>query len=299
MKKLISIIAVVLLASTSLFGFSGCGGGDRITIGSKDFNENIVLGEVYAQLIEANSDIKVTRKLNLGGTFVAFEALKSGSLDIYPEYTGTALMGHLNMNLPENPDPDDIYNTVQSEFNSQFNIKWLKPHGFNNTYAIAVTRAVADEYNLKKCSDLIGVAQNLTFGAEHEFFNRDDGFEGFTELYGVAFKGEPVKMNVQLKYQAIGQGNMDVTDAFATDAEIIEYDLVVLDDDLGFFPPYYAAPIVRNATLEKYPQLEDILNKLAGIIDDETMTSLNYQVSVEEKSIEQVAKTFLQEHGLI
>ena len=296
MKKLLIALITIMMVTVMSLGFTACSG-ESITIGTKDFGENILLGEIYAQLIENNSDIKVNRKLNLGGTFVCFEAIKNGGIDIYPEYTGTGMTAHLNLGV--NNDPDETYDIVKSEFNTQFNIAWLEPHGFNNTYAIAVTSAAAETYSLTKCSDLVGVSQNLIFGAEHEFFNREDGFEGFIAAYGIAFKDDPAKMNVSLKYQAIGQGTMDVTDAFATDAEIIKYNLVLLEDDLGFFPPYYAAPIIRNETLEKYPQLEQILNRLSGIITDEVMTQLNYKTSIDQKSMAVVAKEFLEDYDLI
>ncbi|MDD4843054.1 MAG: glycine betaine ABC transporter substrate-binding protein, partial [Anaerotignum sp.] len=231
-KKILSLaIGAVTLVSIAL---TGCGSKDTVVIGSKDFSENIIIGEMLAQLVENKTDLQVDRKLNMGGTFINFEALKKGDIDIYTEYTGTGLTAQLKMDVMT--DPDETYRVVSEEFDKQFDIKWLKPLGFNNTYAAAVSRAVADEYDLKTCSDLIGVSENLVFGGENEFFNREDGFEGFCELYGISFKGDPKMMNVSLKYQAIGNGDMDVTDVFATDAEIKKYDLQILEDDKSFFP---------------------------------------------------------------
>lgn len=294
MKK--TILAAVLIFALSLTLF-GCSGGDKVTIGSKDFGENVVIGEMMAQLIEQHTDLKVNRKLNMGGTFVCFEAIKNGDIDIYPEYTGTGLTAQLKMDVIS--DPDAAYQTVAKEFDEQFGIKWLEPFGFNNTYTLAVTDAVYQEYGIETFSDLAGVSGNLVFGAEHEFFDRQDGFDGLVAMYGITFKGEPKKMNVSLKYQAIGNGDMDVTDAFATDGPIKKFNLKVLEDDKGFFPPYYAAPIIRNETLEAHPELEEILNMLSGKIDDETMTELNYKIDVEGVEIETVAKEFLQSEGLI
>ena len=171
--------------------------------------------------------------------------------------------------------------------------------GLNNTYTLAVTDAVYQKYGVETYSDLAKVSKNLVFGAEHEFFNRQDGYDGLVAMYGFTFKGEPKKMNVALKYQAIGNGDMDVTDAFATDGPIKQYQLKVLVDDKDFFPPYYAAPIIRNDTLKDHPELEEVLNKLAGLIDDPTMTDLNYQVDVEGRDVEVVVKDFLQSKGLI
>jgi osmoprotectant transport system substrate-binding protein len=295
LKKIIGLgLSLVLLSSIVL---TGCSSADKIVIGSKDFSENILLGEMFAQLVEAKTDIKVDRKLNLGGTFVCFEAIKNGDIDIYPEYTGTGLTAQLKMDVIS--DQDEAYRVVAEEFNKQFDIKWLSPLGFNNTYTLAVTDKVYQQYSVKTFSDLAKISNNLVFGAEHEFFDRQDGYDGLVEKYSMKFKGEPKKMNVSLKYQAIGNGDMDVTDAFATDGAIKQYNLKVLTDDMGFFPPYYAAPIIKNSTLEKYPELEDVLNTLANVIDDEAMTDLNYKVDVEGKDVAKVAKEFLNEKGLL
>ncbi len=299
MMKLKKKVAALMLALTLSLAvlLTGCGAGGSVTIGTKDFGENIVLGEMFAQLIEANTDLKVNRKLNMGGTFVCFEAIKKGDIDIYPEYTGTGLTAQLKMDVIT--DPDEAYSVVAEEFDKQFDIQWLQPFGFNNTYTLAVTDAVYQQYGVETYSDLAQISENLVFGAEHEFFDRQDGFDGLIERYNMTFKGDPMKMNVSLKYEAIGKGDMDVTDAFATDGPIKQYNLKVLEDDLGFFPPYYAAPIIRKATLQKHPELEGVLNKLAGQIDDDAMTELNYKIDVEGQEIETVARDFLQSKGLI
>ena len=225
------------------------------------------------------------------------KAIKKGNIDIYPEYTGTALTAQLKMDVIS--DSDEAYRVVSEEFDKQFKIKWLNPLGFNNTYTLAVTNDVYEQYGIETFSDLAVISENLVFGAEHEFFDRQDGFDGLVEAYSMKFKGEPMKMNVSLKYQAIGNGEMQVTDAFSTDGAIMQYNLKVLTDDKGFFPPYYAAPIIKNETLEKHPELEEILNMLSGVINDATMTELNYKVDVEGKQVAQVAKEFLKDKGLI
>lgn len=289
------MIAALLVMTLAL---SGCGGDKKsVVIGSKDFSESIILGEMFAQLIENNTDIEVVRKLNMGGTFVCFEAIKNGDIDIYPEYTGTGLTAQLKMDVIT--DSEEAYRVVAEEFNKQFNIKWLSPLGLNNTYTLAVTQEVVEEYGVETFSDLAAVSEDLIFGAEHEFFNRQDGFEGLVDAYGMEFAGEPKKMQVALKYQAIGNGDMDVTDAFATDGQIIQYNLKILEDDKGFFPPYYVAPIVKNETLEQFPELEGVLDMLAGLVDDATMTELNYRVDVEGESVETVATDFLTNAGLV
>lgn len=288
-KRLIALATAVILAVTV---FSGCTSGKKVVIGSKDFTENKILAEIMAQLIESKTDIKVERKINMGGTFVCFEAMKKGQIDIYPEYTGTGLTAQLK--LPVETDPDKVYDTVSTEFSKQFQIKWLKPVGFNNTYALAVPQELADKNKIESISDLKNISKDLVFGAEHEFFNREDGFDGLIKVYDLTFKNT-AKMDVSLKYQAIGQGKMDVTDAFTTDGQLKALNLKVLEDDKNFFPPYYAAPIVREEILESYPQLEEVLNKLAGKINDETMQGLNYKVDSEKQAIEKVAKDFLYE----
>jgi len=296
-RKIIALAMVLVLALT--FALAGCSSSSdkKITIGSKDFTENTVLGEIFAQLIEAKTNLKVERKLSMGGTFVNFEAIKNGQIDIYPEYTGTALTAQLKMDVLN--DPDETYRIVSEEFDKQFNIKWLKPLGLNNTYTLAVTNEVYEKYGIETFSDLAAISENLIFGAEHEFFDRPDGFDGLVETYGMKFKGEPKKMNVSLKYQAIGNGEIDVTDAFATDGQIMQYNLKILKDDKLFFPPYYAAPIIRKETLEKHPELEEVLNSLAGLLDDATMTELNYKVDVQNQDIKAVAQEFLKGKGLI
>lgn len=294
MKKKIMILTLIIVIAVAMIG---CSGGDKVTIGSKDFSENVVVGEMLAQLIENHTDIKVERKLNMGGTFVCFEAIKKGDIDIYPEYTGTGLTAQLKMDVIS--DPDEAYGVVSDEFDKQFGIKWLEPFGFNNTYTLAVTDEVYQQFGIETFSDLAGISENLIFGAEHEFFDRQDGFDGLVEVYDIQFKGDPKKMNTALKYQAIGNGDMDVTDAFATDGPLMKYKLKVLKDDKGFFPPYYAAPIIRNKTLEAHPELEEVLNMMAGLLDDAKMTELNYKVDVEGQEIKAVAKEFLQAEGLI
>lgn len=291
-RKLAPLLALLLLVPA----LSACAGKEKIVVGSKDFTENKILAEMMAQLIESKTDLAVERKLNMGGTFVCFEAIKKGEIDLYPEYTGTALTAQLK--LPVEADPDKVYETVSEEFEKQFQITWLEPLGLNNTYALAMPRKLADENGIDSISDLAEKSPQFIFGSDHEFFNREDGYDGLVKAYGLKFKGTS-KMNISLKYQAIGQGKMEVTDAFATDGQIKALDLKILKDDKNFFPPYYAAPIVRDDTLKKYPELKDVLNSLGGKIDDETMRDLNYQVDNEKKSVESVAESFLKENGLI
>jgi osmoprotectant transport system substrate-binding protein len=287
---------IVLLIITGLL--AGCGGKkDKIVIGSKNFTENMILGEIFTQLIRDKTDLEVEYKENLGGTMVCFEALKKGELDLYPEYTGTGLTAHLKMDVIT--DADRVYEIVKEEFDQRYKITWLEPLGLNNTYAVAVSGDFAERNKLSKASELAPLSKNLRFGADHEFFNRQDGYPGMIKTYGLKFKGEPVKMDIALKYKAIFEGKIDVTDAFTTDGQLIRYKLKVLEDDKHFFPPYYAAPIVKNETLEKHPEIETVLNELAGKISDAEMQQMNYQAEAEDKAIEDIAREFLVEQGLI
>lgn len=302
-NKLYLILTILMAGILVLTGCSSSEGdasssaeSGKIVVGSKNFNESILLGELMAQLIEEKMDIEVERKLNLGGTLVCFQALKNGDLDVYADYTGTSLMAILKK--PIESDPDKVYNMVQEAYNKEYNIKWLKPFGFNNTYALVVRQDTAEQYNLKTSSDLAKVSDKLVFGTDQEFMNRQDGLKGLKEAYGIKFSEEKA-METALRYQAIANENIDVTNIFATDGELIKYNLSILEDDKNFFPPYYCAPNVNMKTLEKYPELEEVLNLLAGQITDEEMQHLNYLVAVEGKSKEEVAKNFLQEKGLV
>ena len=303
--KRIKILGLILITGLLLSTVAGCGGSSptassgrdgTLTIGSKNFTENIIMAEIMAQTVEANTSLKVERKLNLGGTLICWEGLKKGELDMYPDYTGTGLMAILKREVIT--DPDEVYDIVQQEYNKQFKIKWLKPVGFNNTYATAVTKEFAKKHALNTTSDLKAHAGDLVFCAEQEFFNRNDGFQGFCQAYGLKFK-DTKGMDIGLKYKAVADGKVDVIDAFSTDGELVSYKMKVLEDDKKFFPPYYCAPVVRMDTLEKHPELEDVLNKLAGKISDEDMQQMNYKVKEKGLNPADVAAEFLKAKGIV
>lgn len=289
-------LAMILALLVSACGSVPSPSAKPIVIGSKPFTEGVLLSELAAQLIEGNTQLKVERKFNLGGTIVAFNALKNGDLDLYPEYTGTGLVAILKQ--PAVMDSDKAYAIVQREFNNQFKIKWLKPLGFNNTYAMAVPEELAVQHNLKNTSDLAKIVDTLTFGAEQDFFGRVDGYDGFTQAYGFKFKNVK-QMEIGLKYKAIANKEVNVINAFSTDGLLITYKLRVLVDDKKYFPPYHGAFLVRIGALEKYPQLETVLDKLAGQITDSEMQKLNFEVDQEKKDPAVVVKTFLKAKGLV
>lgn len=295
-KKLIALALVLLLILAML---SGCGASKGVTIGSKQFTESILLGEMYAQLIEAKTDIPVTRKLNLGGVSVCMPAMEKGEIDLYFEYTGTAYNEILDHEFQEGTTPDQILQICQEEMDRDHGITMFDPLGLNNTYDVAVRKDRAQELGLEKISDLASLADTLNFGCGHSFYSRaHDGYEGMTKAYGLGFKDTKL-MDTSLLYEAIDTGDLDVIIVFGTDSLLKKYDMILLEDDLSFFPPYYGAPMCRNETIQKYPELEEVLNSLAGAIDNDTMQELNYQVDVENRSIEEVAKEFLTSHGFI
>jgi len=298
-QKRITMVGAAALVLIALV--AGCGKGSRAgsgTVGSKDFTENILLGEMVAQLIEGNSQIKVTRKLSLGGTSVNFDGLKRGDLDMYVDYDGTAYSVHLGHQEPI-ADPTKIYDQVKKEFEEKFKLTWSKPFGFNNTYAIAMPRKLAEADGIKTVSDLAKHPDKFVLGTTNEFMGRKaDGYDPMVKTYGLKFK-DVKKMTAGLRYNALQQNEIQVMDAYATDGKLKEFDMVILHDDKHFFPPYNGAVIVRMDTLEKNAGLGDVLDKLSGQLNDETMQELNYRVDVKSESVEKVAEDFLRSKSLI
>lgn len=267
-----------------------------ITVGSKDYTEQAVLGNLVAYLIEENTEIQVQRKLDLGGTKVIFGALQKGDIDLYMEYSGTAYSDTLK--YPPISDMNEVYQTVKKEFKDQFNLEVLAPANFNNTYVMAVTQETADRYQLETVSDLKRVAHHMKSGTTFEFWNRADGLPGLQEMYGFQFQ-ENLTMDGAPRYTALVHGDVDVVDAFATDGLLKKLALKPLIDDKQFFPPYYAVPVVRSEVLAKYPEIIPILEQLGEMLTDEVMIELNYQVDELQHSPQQVAKEFLQQQGLL
>ncbi|MEJ2696760.1 MAG: glycine betaine ABC transporter substrate-binding protein [Candidatus Sulfobium sp.] len=268
-----------------------------IAIGAKHFTEQEILGEMMAQLIEARTDIKVVRKLNLGGTMVCFDALRTGDIDLYPEYTGTGLVNILKKKTER--DPDRAYRTVKSLFKKRYDLVWLRPFGFNNTYTLTMRKKQAESLLIEKISDLAPYRNDLQPGFDAEFLERPDGYRGLTKYYGFSFSKTPRQMDPGLMYKALAEGAVDVIDGFATDGRIQAYGLVTLRDDKHFFPPYYAAPLIRAETLKEYPEAGKVLGALSGAISDETMRTLNYKVDGEGERPADVAQEFLRARGLI
>ncbi|HEV3087568.1 MAG TPA: glycine betaine ABC transporter substrate-binding protein [Candidatus Elarobacter sp.] len=275
---------------------ASCGGGDAIKVGSKNFTEELILGELYAQSLE-HAGLKVTRKLNLGTTDIAMAALKRAEIDLYPEYTGTALLNVLH--LAPTSDPRRAYDTVKTAYAKQFDLVWLDPAPFNDTQAMATTQKVAGAYALGRLSDLAAKANELRLGAVPEFLTRADGLPGLQKKYGgVKFKQVKIVDN-GLKYQALEHGDVDVIIAFSTEGQLKADSLVILEDDKHFFPVYNAAPVVRKAALDAKPSLAAPLNKLAPLLTNDVMQNMNLQVDGPQKrEPADVARDFLKQNGL-
>ncbi|WP_312652337.1 glycine betaine ABC transporter substrate-binding protein [Proteiniclasticum sp.] len=296
-KGLLAATAAVLVL---LFGITAIGNAgqskDSITIGGKDFTEQFIVTHLMADMIEDRTDLRVIRKENLGGTQVAFNALKNADIDLYLEYTGTIYGDTLGYS--PNSDMDEVYDTSKADLKEKYDIDALKQFSFNNTYVLSVTEETAEKYGLEKISDLAPVADDLKIGAVLEFLNREDGVVGLKKHYGFSF-GEEIGINGANRYLALTNGETDVTDAFSTDGLLKKFNLVMLEDDQNFFPPYFAVPILRSGLLEEYPEIAPVLDELGTVLTNEIMIDLNYRVDELQEQPRKVAHDFLVEQGLI
>jgi len=264
-------------------------------VGSKDFTEQIILGELLAQAIEAKTDMKVERRFDLGGS-LAHEALVGGAIDAYVEYSGTALRAMLKGR--PSADPQDVYRRVKSEYANRFKLEWMEPLGFNNTFAILVRGEDARRLGLKTISDAAKLSAQWRAGFGQDFMSRQDGYPGFVRTYGFHF-AETREMDLSLTYRALAEHQVDLIAGNSTDGLISRYGFVQLTDDRGYFPPYDAVPVVRQATLDKYPRLRDILRNLGGILTVEEMRKLNYAVDGEHREARDVVREFLRRKGFM
>lgn len=285
----IATIIVIALLFLSEIDFSKKSE-DTIRVGSKDFTEQEILCYMTSHAIENNTDINVETECNLGGAQVVFSALTNDNIDLYIDYAGTDYTDILD-HKPIS-DVDKVYKTIKKEMKQKYNIEVLDQMAFNNTYALAVTKETAEQYNLKTISDLTRVSNELTIAPTLEFINREDGLPGLKKAYGLEFK-DTIGIDGSPRYTALQNNNAQVIDAFTTDGLLRKFNLVVLEDDKNFFPPYNAIPLVRGDTLKEYPEIEDILNKLGTYLTDEVMQDLNYQVDELGNSPEQVAINYL------
>jgi osmoprotectant transport system substrate-binding protein len=263
----------------------------HLTIGSKFFTEQVILAELLAQHIESRTNIPVDRKTNLGGTLLVHKALLSGDLDLYVEYTGTALTAVLN----ESPGQDNsaaIYNRVKQQYAQRFNLDVTEPLGFENTFAMVVRGTDAQNLHLRTMSDLTPIAPKWRAGVGYEFIERPDGFPGWSARYNLHFAAQPSVMDLGLLYRALLDHQVDIVAGNSTDGLIDSLHLVALEDDRHYFPPYDAVPIVRRAALEKFPQLRQALADLSGKLTAAEMRHLNAQVDADQRDVATVVRAF-------
>lgn len=300
----------LFLAGAMLFAIGGCGKTEQdtekntakntepIKIATKPMTEQYILGEILKQLIEDKTEYEVEVTAGIGGgTSNIHPAMEKGEFDLYPEYTASGwvmVLGHEAGAVSE----DEIFEELKKEYQDKFQMTWVGLYGFNNTYALAVRKDVADQYQLKTCSDLAEVSGNLVFGGNPDYIEREDGFKGVCNAYGMEFS-KVKDIDIGLKYKAMEKGDIDVTNGFTTDAQISRDDVVVLEDDKQYQVNYFCSTVVRKDALKKYPKLEETLMLMDGILSDQEMAEMNYQVEVEGKDETQVAKAFLIEKGLI
>ncbi len=289
--KLRKICALLLLAALVL-SLAACGGkteGPVVKVGSKDFTESLIVGEIYALALE-DAGYTVERKMDIAGSLV-HEAITQGDIDLYPEYTGTGLMNILQMDMIT--DPDEVYRVVKEEYAKQFDLTWLDASQVNNTNGFAIRRDVAEEYGIRTISDLQKNADKIRVCSQGEFEYREDGLPGLEKLYG-PFDFQSINVyDSGIKYQVLENDEADLCFGYSTDAQLAQTDkFAYLEDDLHFFPPYYLAPVVRSELLEAHPDIADALNKVSAALDTETAIALNAQVDLDKREVDEVAREF-------
>jgi osmoprotectant transport system substrate-binding protein len=267
-----------------------CSPREAVVVGSKNFTESVILGEIIAQELEYRG-LPVVRKLNLGGSFVCHHAMLAGDLDVYVEYTGTAYSAILE--LPQERDPQRVRAVVDSVYAAQWDLEWTEPLGFENTFAMLIRGETARRLGLTKMSEAVPHAAEWRGGFGYEFLGRQDGYPGLLDWYGLKLRGTPAGMEPGLMYRALADGTVDIVAGNSTDGQIAALDLFHLEDDLRYFPPYEAAPVVRGAAVERHELLREVLRDLGGTITADRMRRLNYLVDVERRDVWEVVGEFL------
>lgn len=298
-KKALSALIVFFTIALFVIVFPFLSGrsNNEFTIGAKLGAEPEILINMYKLLIEEHTDLTVALKPGLGKTSFVFNALKSESIDMYPEFTGTALSEFLKEEAVSN-DRKEVYEQARDGLSDKFNMTLLTPMSFNNTYTLAVSKQFEEQTGVKTISDLAATESNVKAGFTLEFNDREDGYKGIQKLYGLNFPSVKT-MEPKLRYQAIETDDINLMDAYSTDSELQEYEMVVLEDDKELFPPYQGAPLLLEKTLKKHPELEEVLNKLAGKVTDDEMRDMNFRVNAEGEKAADVAHEFLKDAGML
>jgi osmoprotectant transport system substrate-binding protein len=282
--RVVGILSLVpLLISCS-------GATDRIVVGSKNFTESVLLGEIVAQQLERYG-LDVDRRFNLGGTFVCHSAMLAGQLDVYIEYTGTAHSAILE--LPVVKDPVRVRRAVDSIYRDRWDLVWTEPLGFNNTFAMLIRGEMARRLGIETLSQAARYTDGWRLGAGYEFIERADGYRGLVAAYNMSFADQPIEMDLGLTYRALAEGRVDMIAGNSTDGQIAALDLFHLRDDRGYFPPYQAVPVVRRDIIQRYPAVGQALRGLEGTISNAEMIELNRKVDVEKRDVRDVASEFL------
>lgn len=285
----------LFLSACSLPGLSGAPK-NTVRVGTMVTTESQILGQIIKQMIEHYTNLEVSMVSNLGSSIVAHQAMVDDQVDISAaRYTGTDLAGALDMDPVK--DPDEALQIVQKEFNKRWDQKWYDSYGFDNTYAFTITKKLAEEKGIEKVSDLASLSSDLRFGVDNSWIHREgDGYQGFVETYGFQFP-QIYPMQIGLVYQALDHDEMDVVLAYSSDGRIAAFDLRIIEDDKKFFPPYDASIVARNDMLREHPKLDNVLGKLVGKIDTETMQQLNYEADGKMREPAIVAQEFLEQHN--
>ena len=298
-----------LLAALMVLSLAACGGHkpqnaenkenlEPIKIATKQMTEQYILGELLKALIEEKTDytVEITKGIQ-GGTSNIQPAMESGEFDLYPEYTSTGWVVVLKHEKGSMAD-DEMFEALKKEYEEKFNMTWVSLYGFNNTYALVCRKDTADQYNIKTTSEMAAVSENLVFGANPDYIERQDGYGILKETYGLNFK-DVKDIDIGLKYQAMDSGDIDVTNGYTTDAQLSRDDVVVLEDDKHLQVNYFCSTVVRKEALEEYAGLEEVLGLMEGLISDKEMATMNYAVEVDGKDEAEVAKAFLASKGMI
>jgi len=270
---------------------------DRIVVGSKNFTESFLLGEIVAQMIEAHTDLKAERRFYLAGTYICQQAILAGRIDIYPEYTGTALTAILKQKA--SAQKEDVYLQVKSEYERHFGLTLGPAFGFNDTFAMEIRGEDARRLNIKTLSQATALAPQWRAGFGYEFMERPDGYRGLAATYGLHFAEQPRIMDLGLLARALKDHQIDLAGGNTTDGLIPALGLFVLEDDRHYFPPYEAVPVIRQQTLQQHPELAQLLSELSGKISDEEMQSLNYAVDGQHRDAKEVIHEFLRNKKLV
>lgn len=297
-KKLLKPILISLILFSLLgFIFTNLKDNKVIVIGSKPTTEEYILSEILAQLIENKLDLEVEIKKGIGGgTANIHPAMEKGEIDLYPEYTGTA-WEYVLKNKPMK-DKDKLYEKLKEEYKEKYNFNWVGLYGYNSTYALIIDNDFGEDNNIKTYSDLTKFSSNLIFGAEYDFYERNDGYDALSKKYNLDFKSK-LDLDIGLKYQGLSSKKVDVINAFSTDAQLKSDEFRILEDDKEFFPSYLAGTVVREETLENYEGLEDVLKLLNNQITEREIIHMNYEVEINKKEDSEVARDFLIRKGLI